>query len=234
MNDEIIVNGVRVGPSTDLRALLRKQLIDGSVLAGRYDDSPEPGIWSLFAAAKGTALEPRLVEAVVGLLIDSDPRVRAGAVGLAQAYAEKFQAADLLTALSNHRTLFEGVIDKTGEPDLAWGLLRAIAGSSNWSPAVTDRLRSAALEFPNGSAVLAGLVSHDPDWAIEHAQELIGDQLNRARIVLFRLKEPDQRQRLARAVPNESPRLRELLTSAVSEEVKDPEERKRLMQLLHG
>jgi hypothetical protein len=232
VTDEVVVNGVRVGPSTDLPLLLRRQIVDGNVLAGKYDDSPEPGIWSLFAAAKGTPLEARLVEAVRSLLIDSDARVRLGAVGLAQAYAEKFQAQDLLRVLSDHPNLFEGVTGKTGEPDLAWGLLRAIAGSSNWSPEVTERLRSAALEFPNGSSVLAGLVSHNPDWAIEHAQELIGDQPPRAHIVLFRLKDPQQRERLVRAIPKESPRLRDIVSAAVDEEVKDPAERQRLLHLL--
>ena len=232
MSDEVIVNGVHVGPSTDLPSLLRRQLIDGSVLAGRYDDTPEPGIWSLFAAAKGTPLEQRLVEAVESLLTDSDPRVRSGAVGLAQAYAEKFRASDLLRVLAAHRNLFEGITVKTGEPDLAWGLLRAMAGSSNWSPEVTERLRSAVVEFPNGSSVLAGLVSHDPDWAIQHAQEVIGDQPARARIVLYRLKDRDQRERLVKAIPTESPQLRKVMADAVSEEIKDPVERQRLLNLL--
>jgi hypothetical protein len=232
VTDEVVVNGVRVGPSTDLPSLLRKQLLEGSVLASRYDDTPEPGIWSLFAAAKGTDLERRLVQAVRTLLTDSDPGVRSGAVGLVQAYADRFQGPDLLEVLVDHPEMFEGVAMKTGEPDLAWGLLRAMAGSSNWTPAVAERLRGAALEFPNGSAVLAGLVNHEPDWAIQHAQELIGDQLTRARIVLFRLKEPNQREQLVRATSKESPKLRELLAQAAAEEIKDPAERQRLIQLL--
>jgi hypothetical protein len=232
VNDEVVVNGVRVGPSTDLPLLLRRQIIDGSVLAGKYDDSPEPGIWSLFAAAKGTPLEARLVGAVRSLLTDPDARVRSAAVGLAQAYSEKFQAPDLLQVLVDHPNLFEGVSERAGEPDLAWGLLRAIAGSSNWDLPVTERLRSAALEFPNGSSVLAGLVSHDPDWAIDHAQELIGDQPARAGIVLFRLRDAEQRERLIRAIPKESPQLRDLVATAVAEEVKDPAERQRLLHLL--
>jgi len=232
VTDEVIVNGVQVGPSTDLRLLLRRQFMDGSILAGRYDDSPEPGIWSLFAAAKGTALEGRLVAAVEELLTDVDPTVRSGAVGLAQAYAEKFRAPDLLRVLTGYPHLFEGIRPKTGEPDLAWGLLRAIAGSSNWSPDVIDSLRSAALEFPDGSSVLAGLISHDPDWAIQHAQEVIGDEPARARIVLYRLKDPDQRERLIKAIPTESPKLRKVIAEAVSEEIKDPAEKRRLLSLL--
>ena len=232
MTDEVVVNGVRVGPSTDLPSLLRRQITDGNVLAGKYDDSPEPGIWSLFAAAKGTRLEPRLVEAVQSLLTDSNPSIRSAAVGLAQAYAEKFQAPDLLRVLADHPNLFEGVTGRLDEPDLAWGLLRAIAGSSNWDQQVTERLRTAALQFPNGSSVLAALVSNNPDWAIDHAQELIGDQPARARLILYRLKNPEQRERLVRAIPQESPRLRDSVRAAVSDEVTDPIERRRLLRLL--
>ena len=233
MSDEVIVNGVRIGPTTDLTSLLKRQLLEGSVLAGRYDDSPEPGVWSLFAAAKGTALEPRLTDAVKRLLTDPDLHVRSGAVRLAQAYAEKFDAPQLLAILAGHPALFEDVVAKgSTEADLAWGLLRAIAGSSRWNLEVAKRVRSAALEFPNGLNVLAGLVSNDADWVIQHAPEVIGDQPARARIVLFRLKDPDSRERLIRSIPSESPSLRELMASAVSDEIKDPTEKANLLQLL--
>jgi len=233
MSDEVIVNGVRIGPTTDLTSLLKRQLVEGSVLAGRYDDSPEPGVWSLFAAAKGTALEPRLTDAVKRLLTDPDLRVRSGAVGLAQAYAEKFDAPELLAILAGHPALFEDVVAKgSSESDLAWGLLRAIAGSSKWNLEVAKRVRSAALEFPNGLNVLAGLVSNDADWVIQHAPQVIGDQPARARIVLFRLKDPDSRERLIRSIPSESPSLRKLMASAVSDEIKDPTEKANLLKLL--
>jgi len=233
MSDEVIVNGVRIGPTTDLTSLLKRQLLEGSVLAGRYDDSPEPGVWSLFAAAKGTALEPRLTDAVKTLLTDPDLRVRSGAVRLVQAYAEKFDAPQLLAILAGHPALFEDVVAKgSTEADLAWGLLRAIAGSSRWNLEVAKRVRSAALEFPNGLNVLAGLVSNDADWVIQHAPEVIGDQPARARIVLFRLKDPNSRERLIRSIPSESPSLRELMASAVSDEIKDPTEKANLLKLL--
>jgi hypothetical protein len=61
---------------------------------------------------------------------------------------------------------------------------------------------------------------------------LIGDQPARAGIVLFRLRDAEQRERLIRAIPKESPQLRDLVATAVAEEVKDPAEQQRLLHLL--
>ena len=108
----------------------------------------------------------------------------------------------------------------------------AIAGSSKWNTEVAERVRSAALVFPNGLDVLAGLVSNDADWVIQHAQEVIGDQPARARVVLFRLNHPESRERLIRSIPSESPGLRVLMASAVSDEIKDPTEKAKLLKLL--
>jgi hypothetical protein len=233
VTDEVVVNGVKVGPHTNLPLLLKRQLLDGSILGSRYDESPEPGIWSLFEASKGTSLEHRLVNAIKDLLTDPDSRIRAGAVGLVQAYSEKFRGPELLAVLERNDALF-GVPAGAGrsEPSLAWGLLRAIAGSSSWDDDVLRRLRSAALEFPEGLNVLAGLTTHDPEWVIDHAQELIGNELGRAKVILFRLKDPLARQRLILSVPIESPLLRSVLANAVRDEVESPDERQRLLQLL--
>jgi hypothetical protein len=46
------------------------------------------------------------------------------------------------------------------------------------------------------------------------------------------LKKPEQRERLVRAIPKESPRLRDLISAAIPEEIKDPTERQKLLQLL--
>ena len=233
MKDDVVVNGITIGPNTDLRSLLKQQLLGDGLLAGRYDETPDQGIWSLFTAARGTGIEPRLIEAVKALLTDGDLQVRAGAVGLTQAFAEKFQAADLFALLNGEPRLFEGVAGLTaGQPDLAWGMLRAIAGAQNWTPAVLVRIRGAALDLQNGLTVLAGLVNHDPNWVIEHAQEVIDNQPARAGVILHRLKDPVLRQSLVRQLPRESPELRKVMAQAVSEEVTDQKERDRLLELL--
>ena len=232
MSDEVIVNGIRIGPETDLRALLKQQLLGGSTLAGRYDESPEEGIWSVFTAAKGTAIEPRLIQAVLTLLADDDYRVRSGAVNLAQAFAAEFQSSDLLGVFDSFHKAHMGVGKSPADQALTWRLLRAIAGSENWTPQVKERIRSAALDPQNGLSVLAGLVNHDPDWVIEHAQEIIQGQLARAEVILFRMKDQVLRERLVRAIPRESPSLSQLMALAVSKEISDETEKGRLLKFL--
>src|SRR5439155_11217210 len=106
MKDKIVVNGVEVGLSTDFVSLLKKQLLHGDILSGRYDEFPEPGVRSVFQAAQGTRLEPRVVEALLTLLTDPNPRVRAGAVEVIQHFSDKFDAAQLLSILENNSSLF--------------------------------------------------------------------------------------------------------------------------------
>jgi HEAT repeat protein len=233
MTDEMVINGRTIGPDSDLKALIKEQLSDGSVLASRYDETPEQGLWSLFRAANGTKLENSLVEAVKTLLTDADPSVRASAVGLAQAYSEKFAAQDLLSILDRNPQMFERVGgSQEQQQDLAWRLIRAMAGASNWTPEVRNRLRKAVQDPENGLTVLAGVVSRDPDWVISHVQEVISDQPARAEIVLFRLREPELRERLVRALPRESPRLRQIMGNAIRKEINDEHERRKLLDFL--
>jgi HEAT repeat protein len=233
VSDPIIINGVEVGPSTDVTSLLRSEFRGGSRLAGRYDEGPEPGIRTLIDAAKGTPLEKRLLEGLRSLLTDDDQKVRSGAAGMVLHFAERFDPSELLAVLEKNPQLFKDVaVNQDPELDLAWTLLRAAAASPTRDPRVVERLREAVKDPARGIWVLAGVVSHDPDWVIEHAQEVLRDQPARARIVLYRLKEPEQRERLIRAIPHESPQLRQAMVAAVVEEIKDPIENRRLLSLL--
>lgn len=233
MSDPIIINGVEVGPSTDVRSLLRSEFRGGSTLAGRYDEGPEPGIRSLIDAAQGTPLEGRLMKALWSLLTDDDQKVRSGAVSMVLHYAERFDPSELLTLLETNPGLYKDLpANQDPELDLDWTLLRAVAASPTKDPRVIERLREAVKDPAKGIWVLAGVASHDPDWVIKHAQEVVRDEPARARIVLYRLKEPEQRERLIRAVPRESPRLRQTMAAAVAENVKDPVEKQRLLSLL--
>jgi hypothetical protein len=233
MKDSVNVNGVEVGPGTDVKALLRNELLGGSRLAGRYDEEPEPGIRSLMQAAKGTPLEARILSALRSLSADVDPKVRSRAVGLVLHYAEHFDPSVLLAMLEENPTLYNDVPSLNDpELDLAWTLLRAAAASPTKDPQVIGRLREAVIDPVKGMWVLAGVTSHDADWVTEHAQEVIGGQPARARIILYRLKDPLQRERLIRSIPNESPQLRKAVAEAISEEVKDPLEKAKLLSLL--
>ena len=231
MKDSVNINGIEVGPSTDIRSLLRNEFLGGSVLAGRYDEGPEAGVRSLFEAATGTGLERGVLAALKSLLTDTDVKVRAGAVGLVLHYAEKFDPSELLAILDRNRALYNDVPLPGGSIDLAWALMRAIAASPTQDAKVVARLRRAVQEPAKGNWILAGLASNDTEWVIKHPQEILDDDPARARIVVFRL-DPNARERFVRGLPRESPRLREIVADAVLAEVKDSAEKDRLLQLL--
>jgi len=236
MRDRIVVNGIEVGPRTDVASIVREQLLYGGILSGRYDETPEPGVRSLLRAAEGTSVEPRIVDAILKLLTDDSAKVRAGAVEIAQHFANKFEASRLLAILDENPQLFGGFPQTAGRDatkDLGWGLLRAIAAASDVTPSVISRLREAVVSFPNGAEVLAGLTERDTDWVIEHAPEVIGSDKGRAKALLFMLGQPAFRERLIKAIPAESPRLRDIMKTAVSEEIQDAAERQHLIELLN-
>jgi hypothetical protein len=234
VNASITINGVRIDASTDIVSLVRDQLLGSGLLSGRYDEGPEAGVRSLVEVATGTAIEGRVLTALRSLLADSDSQVRAGAVGVVLHFAEKFDPSDLLETLKRNRALYDNVpLSPQGKSglDLSWALMRAMAARPSRDPAVLQTLRE-ALREPNGSWLLAGVANNDADWLVEHPQEALDDDPERARIVLFRLSDKNLRERFVRAIPTESPSLRKAVADAVASEIKDPVERNQLLRLL--
>src|SRR5260370_42699638 len=126
-----------------------------------------------------------------------------------------FDPYETLTLIEKNPGLYKDLpANQDPELDLDWTLLRAVAASPTKDPRVIERLREAVKDPAKGIWVLAGVASHDPDWVIKYAQEVVRDEPARARIVLYRLKEPRQRERLVRAVPQGSARLDQTLADA--------------------
>jgi hypothetical protein len=222
-----------------MAALLKKQLSSGILLPGKTtDQGQEEAIWRLFHSIEGTHFEEVFVDALVHLLTDSDVATRTSAVGLAQDIAENVDPGRLLALLDAHPTLFNNVApqgpsqsDFQGD-DLAWGLLRAIAGHPSGNEKVLTRLRGAAMDPEKGSYILAGLTVSDPDWVLRNLKELIDQEPWRASIVLSNLDDPAQRKDFAQAANQSSPRGRAAAVKAVKETIKDPGERALLLSLL--
>jgi len=235
MTDTIDVEGVRLGPSTDYVALLRRQLKYGSVWNEIGDPGPEEGIWRVFEAASGTPVEKGLVKAVTELLTDSDIDVRSGAVGLAQDYAEKMDPAELLQILERNQPLFEGIkpTDSRGDsPDLAWGLIRAMTANTGHNSHVLARLRKAAFDTENGFSVLGGLAADDPEWIIAQARAVVSNDPVKARIILANLPEGQSRERFVKALAGEPASFRQELVRVIADKVTSPAERERLRSIL--
>lgn len=235
MTHTISVDGVDVGPDTDVVALLRRQLVAADVWTRPQDQGPQDGVWRAMSAAAGTPVENRLVDALQTLMVDDDTDVRGQAIGLAEHYASQLEPTRLLALLTEHPDLFEGVRSSGSspeDPDLAWGLLRVMAASPSSDQAVRDRIRTAATDPQHGTRVLAGLARHDPDWVAEHAPELVQGERGRAAILLFNLDTPERREQLVRSLASASPEARAEVGHAVAQHVRDEDEQQHLQSLL--
>ena len=235
MADTIVVEGVPLGPSTDIAELLRRQLKYGSVWNEIGDPGPEEGIWRVFEAASGTPVEKKLVGAVVELLTDSDVNVRSGAVGLAQDFPEKMDPRVLLQILERNQTLFEGVKptnSRADAPDLAWGLLQAMTANTGGDSSVLARLKKAAFDTENGFTVLGGLAADDPEWVIGQARSLVSDDPVKARIIIGNLPGSQPRERFVKALAGEPAPFREQLVRIIADKIENPAERERLKSIL--
>lgn len=232
MTDSIFVDGKEFGPSADFSGILRSQLLAMSGLTEKHDLGPEAGIRRLFEAARGTKLEIPLVNAVMKILVDPDPDLRTGAIRIMKQYPDRFDPRSVIEILDAHHDLFEGVKPTKGDdPDLAWGILRAIAGHPTQDPAVLGPLRRAALDPEKGTMILGGLSIDDPDWVVEHAAQLVSGDSTRAAAILINLDQPADRDRFVK-VAGSSVAARPALMSAVEKHIKDPIERARLRSLI--
>jgi hypothetical protein len=238
MSEHFVFDGIEVSDSSEMAALLRRQFRAGILSGKTTDQGPEESLWRLFHSIESTPSERLFVEALMDLLTDSDVPTRTSAVGFAQDIAEKLDPGRLLALLEAHPTLYKNVhaqgpskSDFQGD-DLAWGLLRAIAGRPNDNPQVLARLKEAAQDRDKGARVLAGLTVDDPDWVLRNLGDLIDQEPRRASIVLNNLADADKRKEFAHAANRFSPRGREAAVTAVKEKIKDPKERTLLLSLL--
>jgi len=233
--DELLVDGVLIGPRSDLVEMFRRQLSGEWVFASKTTLGPEDGVGRVIGATRGTPLEPRVRGAVVALLTDQDPKVRAGAVASIDTYARGFDGKSLMDILDSHIALFRGIpAVATGFPDLEWELLRAIAGTRSDAEAVRSRVRTAAVDPVNGVCVLGDLSRTDPDWVVTHAIQITASQADRAIPVLWNIQDPAMRKSFVEALRSEPQDLRRGIATKLDRPIRDPAERERLRQILIG
>jgi hypothetical protein len=234
VSQNVSVDGVNLGPTTDFVSLFRRQMIDGSVWSVFRDQSTQEGLEKAFQAVVGTPLEAAAVDAIMQLLKDPDVTVRTRAITLAKGFSSRFDSARLLSTMRQHPRLYDGVKPRgdTADPDLAWGLLEAMLGHPTATPEVRDRLRQAALSPSDGSRVMAAMTRADPDWVLDHAAELAsGDPLN-PRIIILNLPNIQAQEQFLSSLKGLAPAVRASARSGISEVIKDPAERERLNSLL--
>lgn len=234
LRETVEVDGIRLGPLTDYLQLVREQLKDGSIWP--HDAGPEEGLWRAIDASSGTAVQKRLLDAILFLLKDPDVEVRTRAIAMTHNYAREIDPRTLVALLREYPQLYEGVkpegVSESYMPDLAWGIIQTVTASPKASPEAIALLRKAAADPTNGFRVLGGLAAKDPDWVIEHAQSLVSRQPVRGGIVLPNLTTPQRRERFIQALSGEPATFRRELVDVIAEEVKNPNERQRLTALL--
>jgi hypothetical protein len=233
MSGSVNVGGIALGPGSDLVALLRKQMLEGSVWSVFRDQGPEEGLDLAMEAVRSTELEAPMTQAVMQLLTDPDATIRTRAVWLAKNYAPRFNSQELLSLLQNRSDLFVGVMPTTrsGTADLSWGLLQAMLGHPNASDTVRNKLRQAVLDPRDGPKLLAVLTREDTDWVLDHPLQLATANPLNAGIILANLK-PDQRRQFVSTFEREPDAIRQSIRSAIEKKVQEPAERTRLERLL--
>src|SRR2546430_1867507 len=125
--EPIVVNGVSLGPQSDFLGMFRRALQGETVFPSKAAFGAEDGVVDVVEATQGSALAPRVREAIMTLLIDADPRVRAGAVMALGTFPNGFDGRVLLRMLDRQPNLFRGVAPLArGYLDLECELLVAI------------------------------------------------------------------------------------------------------------
>src|ERR1700674_1075037 len=161
---DIVVNGVRIGPQSDLFGMFRRAFLGEDVFPSRTAYAPQDGVTSVMRVTRGTALEQVVTQAIMRLLTDSESNVRAGAVMAIETFPLGFDGRVLLRIMDEQPSLFKGIpATVPGYSDLYWELLRAIAGTGSLSREVLNRLKESVTDPVSGHWLIAGLTRSDPD-----------------------------------------------------------------------
>jgi HEAT repeat protein len=230
---DIVVNGVRIGPQSDLFGMFRRAFLGEDVFPSRTAYGPQDGVTSVMEATRGTALEQRVTQAIMALLTDSDPNVRAGAVMAIETFPLGFDGQVLLRIMDEQPSLFRGIpATVPGYSDIYWELLRAIAGTGSQSREVLDRLKASVTDPASGHWLLAGLTRSDPDWVLSHVQEVLAGQPTRVNAVFANVDDAQKREEFLTALRGEPEQFRKDAAARLDRVVGDPSQRERLTRLL--
>ena len=232
-NEDIIVNGVRLGPKSDLVGMFRRTLLGENVFPSKTAYGPEDGVTTVLELTRGTSLELRVRDAIMTLLTDNDPKVRAGAVLAIETFPRGFDGKTLLKILDEKPNLFKGVpAVAAGFSDIHWELMRAIAGTRSQSKNVLDRLKRSVTDPEDGHGLLAGLTRSDPDWVLFHARDVVAGQPERVITVLANMDAPQKQEQFVGALREEKESFRKAAAANLDEVVSNSEQRERLARLL--
>ena len=232
---EIVVDGVLLSPDSDFVGLLRRQLLGEGIFESKGAYGPEDGVVRVLGAAQGTPIEPSVKDAIMTLVTDRDPTVRAGAAMAVGTYPRTFGAQPLVDILDKNLALFRGTPALArGFQDLEWELLQAVAATESRTPEIMERFKAAVMDPANGGRFIGLVTRADPGWVIEHAREITLSQAPRVDGVFAGLPDVAKREAYAKALRDEPAPFRREVVARLSKSIPSQPERDRLSKILGG
>lgn len=208
---------------------------------GRYNKAQDelPGQWLRRAwEAISPAGKQQLIEAIHHALLDDSPQVRAEALVLLEVSPAMVNPTKLLDVAQNHLHLFEGLRHAYDPPhaNRARDLVRMASSAAQGSSAAAFRQKM-VVHPEYGSAVLAGLAKHNPEWLLQNLTKVINPTLDpqwkRPDIVLYNLRgDLASLEKLVKTLANEYPESRPGLAKAITQNIKNSEWQKQLLDLV--
>lgn len=226
--------GVEInGNPTDLVVLQLK--------TGRYSKPQDelPGQWLKRAwEAISPAGKQQLTEAIHQALLNDSSQVRVEALVLLEVSPAMVNSTKLLEVAQNHLNLFEGLRHSYDPPhaNRARDLVRMASASAQGSSAAAFRQKM-AVHPEYGSAVLAGLAKHNPEWLLQNLTKVINPTLDpqwkRPDIVLYNLRgDLASLEKVVKTLATEYPESRPSLAKAITQNIKNSEWQKQLLNLV--
>jgi len=174
MEEPVDYDGVTFAADTDYAALARRALLwelGGSL---PYDDDALDWVYRALRALAGTSHATKLIAAITAAVTDEARMVRVRALSFIESYPRSWGAEYVVDVAAGDRKGFTGVPGwaESGD-DLEGLLLRAVASRINIGDERAIALaKKEALNPGQPQPLMAALTSADPQWVIDHAQEI--------------------------------------------------------------
>ena len=175
MEEPVDFDGVTFAADTDYAALARRALrweLGGSL---PYDNDALDWVYRALRALAGTSHATKLIEAITGAVTDDERMVRVRALSFIEGHPKAWGAERVVEVAAGDRRGFKGVPGWTESgADLEWLLLRAVASRIDiGDERAIELAKNEALNPGQPHAVMAALTGADPQWVIDHAEEIV-------------------------------------------------------------
>jgi hypothetical protein len=182
-------DGITFDDATDFTDLARKAVL--WKLGGSLPSDDDAMCWveRAYKAIEGTPWHDRFAEGMAACLADSDRIVRSQALSFFSQFPEARGGERIVELALGDRAGFAGVPGLTEQGgDLEWKLLHAV--SARIAIGDTRAIELGKKEALAGRAepIIASLTGADPQWVIEHAEQIVKSRPATGITILFNLE----------------------------------------------